>query len=360
MNRQMLTAEGQIAGVTGPNDCSGGDRENQTRGQVFNRWALTLNRFDWRARRFALEKVLLDTSIDPTTKQSRAILTAGPMRGAVIRSAYDPDVVRFRGEYLVSFECTLENGEHFGVSGTSSCIGVYDPARQTLDLGRTRVIVSGSHITDTESTAAAVPQLLVYQGKLYLYWSALSVNKEQVEQINIRGAQLLVRAGSVSVKGDSGALVHSSDRGLTTRVWAIDATDPTSNTSADLRAVWVTSEAIVAAASLGGEQCTSPSGTERGCFRLALVRSQVPLRGDAFNRGQAVDGGGLPSNPQEYTRPIRDPQGAFWLIGHFIRPTANGLSDARPMPNSAFWQQHNTESALIMFPLADKSLWPKD
>ncbi len=43
MGRQLLTADGQIAGVTGPNDCSGGNPDNRKNGKVFNRWALTLD-----------------------------------------------------------------------------------------------------------------------------------------------------------------------------------------------------------------------------------------------------------------------------------------------------------------------------
>ena len=95
LGRQLLTADGQVAGITGPNDCSGGNPDNQSTGKIFNRWVLTLSKLNWSTHKLTLIKALLDTSIDPATRQSRAILSGGPMKGAVIRSAYDANAVRF-------------------------------------------------------------------------------------------------------------------------------------------------------------------------------------------------------------------------------------------------------------------------
>src|ERR1700735_5514423 len=47
LGRQPLTSDGQVAGITGPNDCSGGNPDNQSTGKIFNRWALTLSKLDW-------------------------------------------------------------------------------------------------------------------------------------------------------------------------------------------------------------------------------------------------------------------------------------------------------------------------
>jgi hypothetical protein len=360
VGRQLLTADGQIAGITGPNDCSGGNPDNQRTGKIFNRWALTLSKLDWSTHQLTLVKVLLDTSIDPVTKRSRAILPAGPMRGAVIRSAYDPDVVHFRDQYLIVYECTLENGESFGVQGTSSCISAYDPRFQRIDLARTQVIVSGAQISASNFNAAAVPELLVYRSRLFLYWSALSIDNGRFAEVNIRGAELLVDQEKVSVKGASGSVVHSLDEPATTRVWAVDPADPISGTTADLRALWVAKDSIVVAAGLGGSGCTAPAGAVPGCFRLALAKTDDPLGNNGFGRGKRVGATLLPSNAQEYTRPIRDPAGAYWFIGHYLRPGANGVSDANPMPNATFWKQYKADSAIIMFPFVEKSLWPTD
>jgi hypothetical protein len=357
LGRQLLTSDGQIAGLTGPNDCSGGDPGNQSTGKIFNRWALTLSKLNWSTHQLTLVKVLLDTSIDPATRQSRAILTGGPMRGAVIRSAYDPDVVRFRDQYLIVYECTLENGKPFGVQGTSSCISAYDPLRQTIDLARTQVVVSGAQISASNFNAAAVPELLVYRSRLFLYWSALSVENGRFAQVSIRGAELLVTQGQVSVKGAGASVVRSLDEPTTTRVWAVDPEDPLSSTTADLRALWISNDSIVIAASLGGKGCTEPSGAAPGCFRLALMKADQPLAENVFGRGYRTNVS-LPSNAQEYTRPICDPAGAYWFLGHYIRPAVNGVSDANPMPNAMFWSRSKADSALVMFPIAEKSLWP--
>jgi hypothetical protein len=360
LGRQLLTSDGQIAGTTGPNDCSGGNPDNERTGRIFNRWALTLSKLDWSTHKLTPVKVILDTSIDPATKRSRAILSGGPMRGAVIRSAYDPDAVHFRDQYLIVYECTLENGKTFGVQGTSSCISAYDPRQQTIDLARTLVIVSGAQISASNFNAAAVPELLVYRDRLFLYWSALSIENGRFAQVSIRGVELLVTHGEVSVKGASGSVVHSLDEPATTRVWAVDPADPLSSTTADLRALWVAKDSIVVAASLGGTGCTAPSDAMPGCFRLALTKAEDPVANNGFGRGKRVGATLLPSNAQEYTRPIRDPAGAYWFVGHYLRPGANGVSDANPMPNATFWKQYQADSALVMFPFVKKSLWPTE
>jgi hypothetical protein len=359
LGRQLLTADGQVAGITGPNDCSGGNPDNQSTGKIFNRWALTLSKLDWSTHKLTLIKALLDTSIDPATNRSRAILSGGPMRGAVIRSAYDANAVRFRDQYFIVYECTLENGKPFAVQGTSSCISAYDPYLQTIDLARTQVIVSGAQISAFNFNAAAVPELLVFRNRLFIYWSALSIENGRFAVVSIRGAELLVTQGEVSVKGAAGAVVHSLDEPATTRVWAVDPADPLSSRTADLRALWVTKDSIVVAASLGGSGCTAPSNAVPGCFRLALVKSDKALADNVFGRGDRVNAP-LPSNAQEYTRPIRDPAGAYWFVGHYLRPSANGVSSANPMPDATFWNQYKSDSALVLYPFVENSLWPRD
>jgi hypothetical protein len=350
LGRQLLTADGQIAGVTGPNDCSGGNPDNRLSGKVFNRWALTLSTWNWSAHKLTLRKVLLDTSIDPDTKQSHAILTGGSMRGAIITSAYDPTIVRFDGQFLVAYECTLENDNSFAVQGTSVCISIYEPRLQMIDLNRTQVIISGTQISPSEFVAAAVPALLVYRRRLFLYWSALSIENGRFAEICIRGAELLLTAGRLSIKGAEGAIVKALDEPTTTPVWTPSRKDPLTSTTVDLRAIWVAGKSIVVAASLGGMGCTAPSDAGAGCYRLALVQTDEPMTDNAFGRGRQVNPETLPSNPQEYTQPVRDPSGSYWFLGHYVRPDANGVSDAHPMPNATFWSLNATNSVLVMFP----------
>lgn len=320
INRQPITTSGQIAGITGPNDCGGG------------RSSLGLNWLDWDAHKFSIVKPLLDTSIDPQTHRSRALIMGGPMRGAIIRSAYDADIVIYHGQYLVVFECTLDDEKRFGVDGTSSCIGVYNPSTQSIDLGQTHVLVSGIHLNKGLFYAAAVPELLVYQNRLYAYWSALMIKNGKFFRVAVRGAELDPTANGVWVKGSGRKVVHANDGSLTTEVWAPDTKDQMSNTTVDIRALWVSGDLIIALGSKGGEGCVAPSDKSPGCFRLVAVKSGSPLGKHVFNQAQKVDESELPTNPQEYTRPVRDPSGNYWLCGHFIRPPSNGFSELRPAP----------------------------
>ncbi len=358
IGRQLLTADGRIAGVDGPNDCSGGNPDNRKAGKIFNRWSLTLDRLDWQARRFSIVKPLLDTSIEPGTGHSRAAITGGPMRGAVIRSAYDASVVSYRGEQLVAYECVLEE-PRFGVQGTSACLSAYDPTRQVIDLSRTQVIVSGVH-AGGRFYAAAVPELLVFQGRLYLYWSALAVDAGKFVEIAVRGAELETSGGTLAIRGGGGALVHCLDRPATTEVWSPSPGDPASDSAVDIRALWVSGGSVVAMASVGGSACASPAGDSRGCFRLSIVRAQQPLGEGVFNHAPQVEASDLPSNPQEYTRPVRDPSGHYWLMGHYLRPKANGGSEDRPVPDPAYWKAAKPNGVLVMYPVPDGSLWPSD
>jgi hypothetical protein len=61
----------------------------------------------------------------------------------------------------------------------------------------------------------------------------------------------------------------------------------------------------------------------------------------------------LPTNPVEYAIPVRDPSGRLFLMGHFIRPPANGVSELRPMPGREFWDSHKAKSVFAMAPLPD-------
>ena len=347
--RQAVLRGGQLPGRDGPKGCDSiGD----------GAWGLILDQLDWNTHTLTFRKVLLDTSRDPATGHSRAVVTAGPMRGLVIRSAYDASVVVFRGNYLVSYECVLENGKDFGVDGTSSCVSRYDRTTQSVDLGHTQVVVSGVRVNG-RFYAAAVPKLLVYKDRLFVYWSSLAIESGKFVGIAVRGAELDLRDNSLYNRKTGNLLSHSIGVDESDEVWAPDPQDPLSNTEVDALALWVHSDSIIAMSSRGGQGCTAPSDTTRGCFRVSMARSRDPLGNHVFNLAQPLLADRLPTNPQEYTQPIMDPQGNYWLIGHYIKPSANGLSDQRPVPDMAFWAQRPAGAAvLVMFPLTDQSVWP--
>jgi len=122
------------------------------------------------------------------------------MRGARIMSAYDPDIVRYRGRYIITYECTLEDDHQYDVDGTSSCVSLFDPISQSVDLSHTQVVVSGNH-TGARFYAAAVPELLVFHDRLLMYWSSLTVDAQRVSSIAIRAAELELSPAGIWVRG---------------------------------------------------------------------------------------------------------------------------------------------------------------
>jgi len=347
ISRHRITSTGGMAGVSGPNDCSGGLQ-----------WGLTLVQLDWTKKQFTLVKPLLDTSVNNAKKLSQAVISGGPMKGAIIKSAYDPNMVVFNGQYLVSFECVLsEFGPNFGVDGTSSCLSVYDPVKQTIDLSQTQVIVSGNFSGSGAHHAASVPSLLVFQNTLYVYWSALEITNNTFTSIAMRGAAIDKTSNGFVIRNSGGKLVKSTDP-LTTEVWGPNANDPFSNSSIDSRLVWVSGKSVVALAAKGGNGCVSPDGTSKGCFKMAISKSTTPLGYHIFNNGIQAASTAYPSNAQEYTTPITGPDGSHWFLGHFYKPVTNGYSEYRPVPNAQVWQTLNRGEAIIAFPNTDTANAP--
>jgi hypothetical protein len=355
ITRQFNSADDQhINGLGGtPNGC----------GRVgASRWSLALDRMDWTWHKLVAAKPLLDTTVD-AQGHSHAVITGGAMKGAIIRSGYDAVMVIYHGQYLASYECTLQNEKDYGVDGTSLCISVYDPTTQTFDLNRTQVIISGTHANNVRFSDAAVPELLVFHDRIFIYWSAAARSSSgpgNGEGIAVRGAELQISSNAMQVKGSNGRLVTAIDDATSQEVWSPDPADPLSDTTVDTRAIWASGRSVMASASVGGKGCTAPNGNIAGCFRLAIVRSSLPLGKGVFNHAAKIDPNELPTNTQEYTRPMRDQSGNYWLIGHFGKASANGVSDQRIAPGGDFWTKWKQDSALIMFPLTDKSVWPSD
>ncbi len=347
VGRQLVTAGGQLAGVGGPNDCSGGDPANERQGKPFNRWSLVLDRLDWKTRRFSIVKALLDTSVDRRTGQSQAAVEGGRMKGLRIRSAYDPSVATLNGTIYIAFECTVENGESFGVQQTSSCLSVYDPKAQRLNMKRTVVAVSGDRRGSTYY-AAAVPRLMAFKGSLYLYWSALRITNGAIHHASVRGVRVIASAGDMRI-GRANARVMTPFDPASTEVWTPTSSDM-SNLLVNLMGFQVRPDGFLAFAALGGEGCTAPSGQGKGCFRLAVKHGRIPLAPAAFNKAEDVDLG-LPTNPQEYASPVIDPAGRTWLMGHFVRPARNGYSERAPAPSDHFWRSSRRQSALVIIPM---------
>jgi hypothetical protein len=251
------------------------------------------------------------------------------------------------GTYYVAYECTVENGARFGAYGTSSCVSVYHAGTRTIDLARTAVVVSGV-VKPGLTWAAAIPRLLDWSGKLYLYWSAGEREHGDVIDWRVRGAELVANGTVVAVKGSDGPVPSSTP--LATDLWQRQAGDPLGGSIFDIFAIYVKSGHHFAFHASGGPGCFSPSGTTAGCYHLSISDLTRPLRANGLNTAKSLDVN-LPSNAVEYAIPVTDPAGRLFLMGHFIRPADNGFSELRPMPNRQFWESHRAKSVYAMAPL---------
>jgi hypothetical protein len=335
IGRSYFTPSGQP--IT--DKCSSADAQEAL---AASRVGLVLNQFNWSTNTFSIVKPLLATQ--------QGALTGGPLKGYTLRSAYDPSLVLFNGKYWVSFECIVLKSSF----GTSSCLASFNNATQTIDPNSIHVVVRSTTTSTTTHTGAAVPALLVFNGNLYMYWSATTRINGTLTRITVRGAQLTAdSSGYFWVKGSAGKVVKSLDAS-SVEVWGPTAGDPMSNTAVDLKSIWATSTGIIAATSLGGSGCAQP-GPQAGCFRLALAEVKTPLGLDIFNKVPLLDAPQLPTNGQGYTRAVLTPTGNYALMGDYMFPTVNGFSELRPAPES--WTGLGSAN-LTMFAFQDATLWP--
>jgi hypothetical protein len=287
-------------------------------------------------------------------------IKGGPLKGAILRKAYDPSIVSRDSHILIAFECTILNGKNFRVDGTSACVVPFNERTMAVDLDRVNVVVTGAH-TESASNggsqfhSASVPQIVQFQKELYLYWSEVTASRNSFSRIVVRGMQLDEDEGGI-VWGKAARSAVSTLDPRTTVVWRPVPGDPFSDTAVDIKSVWTHGDEIIALAGLGGSGCAAP-GSQAGCFRMAIAKASRPLGEAIFNASRHLHEDLLPTNPQDYTRPIRDPEGGYSFVGTFFKPTQNGLSELRPVPSD--WSGLHSNYELVIFPFPDHALWPK-
>src|SRR5262249_39049189 len=155
-----------------------------------------------------------------------------------------------------AFECTILDDRKYGIDGTAACVGFYDPAMQQVQSDKIYVVVSGRHDAGIYHSAS-VPQLLVFEGNLFLYWSEVTVEHGKFKRVGVRGAQLEAdKAGYYWIKG-VGQIAYSNDRSAI-EAWGPDPRNPMADTAVDIKSVWVHGTEIVALAGLGGGGCAAP------------------------------------------------------------------------------------------------------
>lgn len=301
-------------------------------------WKLVLYRLDWNTWRFRPIRTILAPRVRLAD-------------GALLYSSYDPAITLFRDRYWVAFEC---NGER--IPHASICIGSFDPRSPggEIDPAQSYVIVSGESYDrrDVYTYGAGVPKLLVFHDRLYLYWTALKVWKappaDRWLEITARGAELEVRSdGHIWVKGARGPIA-ANDPISSDEVLAPDKTDRRSNQTADVFSLISDGETIYGIAGLGGDGCLRPLDKIEGCYRLKIFSAVNPLGPRAFDKGGEIPERLLPTNPQEYTRFFRKPDGSLFLLGRFLnsetsasnRTVPDGLVMIRlPKPPAALFSE---------------------
>lgn len=338
-----------------------------------NDWGLVLMRLE--NGRFSYHKSLL----------APHKITSGPLRGAEIFAIHDANIVTHRGRYFVAFVAIVKNGAHYGINGSSSFLVEYDPSSETIIESTIHCIVSGAFEQNASPYAvwASVPELLSFNDELYVYWLALKSNIRVREPRGggffqgggVRGAKLQTAADGLFWadvdRVDAGKIIEANDANVARDVWMPNPSDPYSDTLIDIRSLWVDIRGrIVMLAAVGGSGCTRPDDPQPGCYRMVMTVRRRPL--ERFDSWRSL-GGVLPTNPQGYTRPIRnsvigvisDNPDGYSFLGQFFRPAANGYSELRTIPpgfdpvrdNAGRWRH---EGRIVAFPFEANDLWPRD
>lgn len=281
------------------------------------RQCLELRRMDWKT--FGMTVVShvleLDTTLGMTVSD-----------GALVKQAYDPDVVSFNGELWVAFECDATN---ISAATASACLGPLDLSggieHATLVKSRTVVVVRA--ITDGQGypRSASVPKLVVHKGTPYVYWSTARIDGPSFLELVARGVELgQETSGShrLLAKRGNGSLGRVDSIGSETSVvWHL-GTDARSNRVTDISDVASDGTYVVVLGNVGGGDCDSPvpPKTSEGCYRMAISRSTEAI-GDGIFDADRVPDGDLPSNPPAYPHFFTHPDGSLWLAAHFLVST---------------------------------------
>ena len=96
LGRQMITKDGE-------NTCDG------------RAWKIVLDRLDWTTKTFEIVHPVITPPVE--IEGGRRLL-----------NAYDPDIVEFRGDYWLTFECVGD-----GIPGTTTCLAPMDKRSMTLE-----------------------------------------------------------------------------------------------------------------------------------------------------------------------------------------------------------------------------------
>jgi hypothetical protein len=314
-----------------PISASGGKRDPPPGnfGCAMDGWQLALLHMDdWHSHTLSYVKTMLW----PNARDGRFPKTAVQGGKYVIDSAYDPTVALLNDELWVSFECA---GVNF--PGTASCMGPMTGAAGAweLDLGRTQLVVAGTH-----TVAASVPKIFSFLTRSYMWFDYFRTSPAP-GYIEARAIELQQDGGGrfwAAGKSDTMAVDDAS----AVTVWQPSGSD---DGVADVFAIDVVGKQLVVTAGVGPRGCDAPSAPGKGCYRVAVARTNF-ARGQHLANEDLLAAGALPGNAQEYARFMRQPDGSKLLYAHFL----DGRSDpGYAIPNGC--------EGLVLSHDADPGFW---
>ena len=280
---------------------------------------LALFRMDWEAHTLSYVRDVLRPPVRFVTPAGRVV---------EIRSAGDPSVAYYNGEFWVAFECggTLH--------GNSVCIAPLNPRTYAVDdPSRMTLVVEGGPAETGYSYSASAPNMVVFRNRAYIYWAALQVDMQARRWVGdaIRGMALVQENSGlrrVWGAGSAGSPTPSYYPSLNVEVVGIDPSDPMSDQSVDLKGAYADNSYVYILAGSGGRgpggklNCVSGGGGSYGCFRLQIFRSSNPLGTHVFNQSALISPR-LPFNPTGYDRFFIDNHGQLSILGYFFPPHGN-------------------------------------
>jgi hypothetical protein len=269
-------------------------------------------------------------------------IAAADDRPVLLKNAYDPSVISYNGELWVAFEC---GGA--GFRGASVCIGPLDRNTYTInDPRRVNMVIEGGPAENGFMYSASSPILIVFRGRVYVYWAALQGDTASGKWFAdaVRGMEVVQERSGLRRMwglGSVGRPAPSYAPHLNVEVAGVDASDPMSDQSVDLKGAYVSGNDIYMTAGLGGRgpggklNCYSGGGASYGCFRLQIFRSSSPLGPEIFNR-HPLTGPKLPFNPTGYSRFFTDNHGQLSIMGYFFPPHPN-YNTPYLVPSGGMW-----------------------
>ena len=184
-----------------------------------------------------------------------------------------------------------------------------------------------------------MPKLLVLNDRVYMYWSAIKIEKADRRWLGstTRGVELTqdkTDSERIWAVRSVGEPLASYDPSRNVEVLGVNPGDPRANNLATIFSVLVSGPYVYATAGVGGEGCTKPSDPVPGCFRLGIFRASSPLGVHVFNEAAATP---AVSNPEEYSRFFRQPDGRLFIMGLYTDPQA-GANVSGPKLSKGIWR----------------------